>query len=31
MDSVAEVVIHDKIGDILPKVVSMVESYKNLN
>ncbi len=27
MDSVAEVVIHEKIGDVFPNVVSLVESY----
>ena len=31
MDSAAEVVIHDKIGDVLPKVVSIVEEKINKN
>ena len=31
MDSAAEVVIHDKIGDVLPKVVSIVENKINKN
>ncbi|MFX1302613.1 MAG: NAD-dependent deacetylase [Promethearchaeota archaeon] len=31
MDTVAEVVIHEKIGDVLPKVVSIVESKVNTN
>ncbi|NVM35119.1 MAG: NAD-dependent protein deacylase [Candidatus Lokiarchaeota archaeon] len=31
MDSAAEVVIHEKIGDILPKVVSIVEEKKKIN
>jgi hypothetical protein len=26
MDSLAEVVIHEKIGDVLPEIVSIVES-----
>jgi NAD-dependent deacetylase len=31
MDSDAEVVIHEKIGDVLPKVVSIVENNMNKN
>ena len=31
MDNLAEVVIHEKIGDILPKVVSNVEEKINKN
>jgi NAD-dependent deacetylase len=29
MDSAAEIVIHEKIGDILPKVIDLVESHIN--
>jgi len=31
MDSAAEIVIHEKIGDILPKVVSIIEVKTNIN
>ncbi|MFX1430107.1 MAG: NAD-dependent deacetylase [Promethearchaeota archaeon] len=31
MDSAADVVIHEKIGDVLPKVVDIVENHINLN
>jgi len=31
MDSVAKVVIHEKIGDVLPKIVSIVENEVNTN
>ncbi len=31
MDSAAEVVIHEKIGDVLPDVVSIVENKMNIN
>ena len=31
MDSVAEVVIHEKIGDVLPEVVSIVENKVEIN